>query len=213
MSNPNTAEKVPSQTESTEGSSSIELARESVRKYTLYCTGVGLIPFPIIDFAALTALQVLMVKEICSAYPEINFKEHWGKTAITSLISSVAPGAMSSGAAASAIKAIPFIGGIIGAFTFPAFAGASTWALGQLFISHFESNGTLMDLDTSNIKDSFKKFYDEKISGNKSSSSESSENDNDLLQQQLDSKNDELQEMKLAIQQLEAEKEAAAKAK
>jgi hypothetical protein len=42
-----------------------------------------------------------------------------------------------------------------------AFCGASAWALGKVFIRHFESGGTLLTLDPVEAKEHFKEQFAE----------------------------------------------------
>jgi len=42
----------------------------------------------------------------------------------------------------------------------PAFSGAATYAIGKVFIRHFESGGTFLDLDTAKVKAYFSEQYD-----------------------------------------------------
>jgi hypothetical protein len=42
-----------------------------------------------------------------------------------------------------------------------AFCGASAWALGKVFIRHFESGGTLLNFDPEGAKEHFKEQFEE----------------------------------------------------
>jgi uncharacterized protein (DUF697 family) len=59
------------------------------------------------------------------------------------------------------LKAIPGVGGLIGMVASPALAGASTYALGKVFIQHFESGGTLLDFDPAKMKAYYASQYEE----------------------------------------------------
>jgi len=54
---------------------------------------------------------------------------------------------------------IPVVGSFVGGVTNAALAGASTYALGQVFKIHFETGGTILDFDTNRLK----KLYNEQF--------------------------------------------------
>jgi hypothetical protein len=77
------------------------------------------------------------------------------KAIITALTSS---GLAKMGARA-AIKFIPGIGSVIGGVAMSVLSGASSFALGEVFKKHFETGGTVLDLDLNRLK----KVYSEKF--------------------------------------------------
>ena len=64
-------------------------------------------------------------------------------------------------ASASVVKAIPLLGTLVGGVSWLALAGASTYAVGKVFIQHFESGGTLLTLDPEKVMD----YYREQLHG------------------------------------------------
>lgn len=126
-----------------------------VRNHVIWSMGASfLIPIPIADIFAVSALQLDMIRQLCRVY-EIDFAETQGKAIITSLTSST----LARAGARSLIKLVPGIGTVIGGVTVSIFNGASTYALGEVFKRHFESGGTILDFDT----DRLKKLYREKF--------------------------------------------------
>ena len=125
-----------------------------IRNHIVWSMGAGLIPVPIADFFAVSAIQLDMVRQMCKIY-DVDFKETEGKAVISSLTGS---GLARLGARA-AIKFIPGIGTMIGGMTMAALSGASTYALGEVFRKHFETGGTFLDFDT----DRLSKMYREKF--------------------------------------------------
>ena len=125
-----------------------------IRNHIIWSMGAGLIPVPIVDFFAVSGVQLDMIRQLCKVY-EQDFKESEGKAIITSLTGS---GLARMGAKAM-IKLIPGIGSVIGGVTMAVLAGASTFALGEVFKKHFETGGTFLDFDAKRIK----KMYNEKF--------------------------------------------------
>jgi hypothetical protein len=42
----------------------------------------------------------------------------------------------------------------------PAFGAAATYAVGQVFIQHFESGGTFLDFDPDKVREHFRQEFD-----------------------------------------------------
>lgn len=125
-----------------------------IRNHMIWSMGAGLIPVPIADFFAVSAIQLDMVRQMCKLY-EIDFKTTEGKAIITALTGS---GIAKAGARA-AIKIIPGIGSVIGGITMSILSGASTYAIGEAFKKHFETGGTILDFDLERLK----KVYNQKF--------------------------------------------------
>ncbi len=146
-------------TDVTENLNNAELASKTVKNYMWFSMGAGLIPVPFLDLAAISGLQLKMIADLCKRY-ETPFKEQNGKAIIASLLGFVVPESLSRGLMGSLLKAIPIIGPIAGGLSMPLFTGASTYAIGNLFIRHFESGGTLLDLDPNKMRDHFKEEFE-----------------------------------------------------
>ncbi len=128
-----------------------------LRRHVYWAVGAGLIPVPIFDIAAVSAIQLDMLKQICTYY-KIDYSEEKGKAWISAIVSSTMS-SLFARIGASAVKTIPIVGTLVGAASMAILSGASTYALGKVFINHFETGGTLSNLD----KDKIKEFYDEKV--------------------------------------------------
>jgi uncharacterized protein (DUF697 family) len=130
-------------------------AETIIRNHILWSMGASfLIPVPIADIFAVSALQLDMIRQLCRVY-NVDFAETQGKAVVTSLTSST----LAKVGARSLIKFIPGIGQLVGGVATSVFNGASTYALGEVFKKHFESGGTILDFDT----DRLKKFYQERF--------------------------------------------------
>lgn len=129
-------------------------AMQVVNKYALYAGGVGLVPIPLFDMAAIAAVQVKMVSVLAKQY-EVPFSRDRTKTIVTALVGSILPTTLGYGMVGSLVKRVPFVGPIVGVFTVPAFATASSYAVGKVFIQHFESGGTFLDFDPSAVRAHF----------------------------------------------------------
>tara|TARA_B110000208_G_C11784704_1_gene435169 strand:- start:1415 stop:1942 length:528 start_codon:yes stop_codon:yes gene_type:complete len=136
---------------------SLEAANKTSKTYMYAAMGVGLIPVPLVDFAAISLIQLKMVHSLAKHY-DIPFSKDVGKAVISSLVGGVLPAPVGMGFA-SLTKAIPVVGPLIGAASVPLFAGASTYALSRVFIQHFEAGGTFLSFDPEAVRDYFFEQY------------------------------------------------------
>ncbi|MEL6925448.1 MAG: DUF697 domain-containing protein [Bacteroidota bacterium] len=126
-----------------------------IRNHVIWSMGAGLIPVLIADIFAVSALQLDMIRQLCKVY-DIDFKEQQGKAIVTSLTSST----LARLGARSVVKLIPGIGSLIGGVAVSVFAGASTYALGEVFKAHFESGGTILDFDPERLKNYYREKFE-----------------------------------------------------
>lgn len=125
-----------------------------IRNHVVWAMGAGFIPVLIADIFAVSALQLDMIRQLCKVY-DVDFQQTQGKAVVTSLTSST----LARVSAGSLVKLVPGLGSILGGVTISVFAGASTYALGEVFKKHFESGGTILDFDPARLK----KMYQEKF--------------------------------------------------
>jgi uncharacterized protein (DUF697 family) len=128
-------------------------AESTINNHALYAAGGGLIPIPIIDFMAVSSIQVDLVQNLCEIY-NVNFYKNQGKSSISALV-----GTSLASFGASLIKAIPGVGSFLGGISMSILSGATTYAIGQVFAEHFEKGGTMENL---NVED-FSNFYKQKV--------------------------------------------------
>lgn len=136
-----------------------ERLEKLARNHILASMGVGLIPVPLVDLVALIGVQLDMTRKLSAEY-EIPFRQDIGKSIISSLMGGFLPVAF-GGTLASIIKFIPLIGQTTGAVTMPVISGASTYAIYKVFVQHFESGGTFLDLNPSKVKVYFSEQFND----------------------------------------------------
>ena len=128
-----------------------------VKKYALGALGMGIIPFPLIDMAALTGVQLKMIHRLSKLY-HIEFSDHIGKSFIASLIGSEIPLSFSLNLIRF-IKCAPICGQLAGMIGFSLFGSASTYAVGRVFIQHFESGGTFLTFNPQKAREGYKQEF------------------------------------------------------
>lgn len=121
-----------------------------IKKHVLFAMGTSLIPVPVIDIVAVTGVQLDMVKQLGILYDQ-DYRGSIGKSTITALA-----GNTLSRIGASALKSIPLVGTLLGGVTMSVLAGASTLAVGEVMVQHFEAGGTFLDFDA----DDWRAYYE-----------------------------------------------------
>jgi len=132
-------------------------AQDIVQTSVYYAMGAGIVPIPLFDFIAVTGVQLDMLRRLSNHY-EVEFMQGKGKN----ILGALAGGGFSSSLApmlASMVKIVPFVGSTLGAVSMPIVAGAMTYAVGKVFIQHFESGGTFLTFDPEAVKE----FYAEQL--------------------------------------------------
>lgn len=127
-------------------------AQNIVKNNIISSMASGLIPIPLFDIISLTNVQFHMIQTLAEHY-EVPV-DNISRSLITSLISGTLP-VVSVLGAGSILKSIPGIGSLAGSGSVSVISGAISYAVGQVFIRHFEQGGTLKDFDSSSAKDYF----------------------------------------------------------
>jgi len=154
-----TAESEPIQVLSSE--ERLAASQKIVKRNTYIAAGVAAVPVlpPGVDLAALGGVQVLMIKQLSDLY-RVPFKENVARNVVAALVGTLSSRVLAAGVVGSMLKVLPGFGAVIGGLlALPAVSGAVTYALGKVFVKHFEEGGTLLDLDVNKVRDFFASQY------------------------------------------------------
>jgi uncharacterized protein (DUF697 family) len=119
-------------------------AREIVERHATYAAAGGLVPLPIADVAAITAIIVRMVKLLSQHYG-VSFERDRTRAIVLGLIGGAAPTGVAVVAATTFLRTVPGVN-LIGLAVSSMAAAVCTRSVGRIFIEHFESGGTLLDV-------------------------------------------------------------------
>jgi uncharacterized protein (DUF697 family) len=122
-----------------------------INNHVALAMGAGLVPVPLLDVAAIAAVQYKMLKEI-SAFYGVEFVENRVKSIVTSLLAGFGSASIAVVGVRSLAKVAPGLGSLFGIVTLPVVAGACTYAVGKVFVQHFESGGTFLNFDSLDAK-------------------------------------------------------------
>ena len=134
-------------------------ASNLIRKHVIAAMGASLVPVPLFDLVALSGVQLKMLHSLAKLY-EVPFSKNLGKSSIASLLGGVMPTSTAM-TLASLAKAVPGLGTATGVITVSVLGGATTYALGSVFVQHFESGGTLLDFDAKKMRAYFSNKLEE----------------------------------------------------
>jgi uncharacterized protein (DUF697 family) len=130
-------------------------SEQLIREHVIWSCGAGLVPVPVVDFIAVTAIQLDLIRQLCTLHG-VSYEEGTGKVWV---------GALTGGAlariGASAIKAIPGVGSLIGGLSMSIASGASTYAVGKVINRHFENGGTMSNFNVDEAKARYEGEYEE----------------------------------------------------
>ena len=138
--------------------SRLDRAARMVSKYAAASAVAGLIPIPWADITAISAVQMKMVHGLSKLYG-VPFSSQWAQSLLASLTGSVAADGIGRIGLGSMLKMIPGVGHAVSMIALPGVACMATSTLGQIFTEHFESGGTLLNL---NLK-VWRPVYQEKV--------------------------------------------------
>lgn len=131
-----------------------EKANEIVNNHILWAMGAGAIPFPIVDVGVLTLVQLSMMKQLCRIY-DVDYSRRVSKSLITALVGNtlIRVGAI-------ATKLVPGYGYVVGSISLAILSGASTYALGQVFVNHLEGGNDLLNFDVDKAKEMYEREFE-----------------------------------------------------
>ncbi|WP_299146408.1 DUF697 domain-containing protein [uncultured Tateyamaria sp.] len=130
-------------------------ANEIVTKAVKWSAAAAVVPLPYVDLVSLGAVQLSMVRDLGKLYG-VDAKDDAIKCAISALLGTLGPAALSGSLLGSSLKLIPGGGTLLGSAGLAAAGSAATYAIGQVFISHFEEGGTVENLDAESKADDVK---------------------------------------------------------
>lgn len=134
-------------------------AQAIVRRNVFWALGAGVLPTPLLDVAAVTGVELKQIKQLSDLYG-LQFSSDIAKKIIYSLLGAVGVVGVGTLLGASFAKFIPALGTTLGMVSVPVLTGAFTHAMGQVLIMHFEAGGTLLNFDSTAMRNYFKQEFE-----------------------------------------------------
>jgi uncharacterized protein (DUF697 family) len=125
-----------------------------IRRHIKWAAGAGVLPIPGVDLAAIAAVQLHLLADLADVYA-VPFKGEAARSMIAMLTAAVVEQGV-AGSVGSLAKLVPGIGTVLGLAVMPGTGAAATYALGRVFLMHFETGGTFLDFDPSRMEAHFR---------------------------------------------------------
>lgn len=116
-----------------------------IKNHAITASGVGIVPIPGLDLIALSAVQLNLLRKLSELHG-FTLTDELGKKLLTAVLGGYLPLTVAS-PVASVLKCVPGIGTAAGVVAQSTLAGATTYAVGKLFLEHFETGGTVLDVN------------------------------------------------------------------
>lgn len=126
-----------------------------IRQHVVWACGAGMVPVPLVDYVAVSAIQMDLIRQLCTIHG-VSYTEATGKVWVSALT-----GGALARIGASAIKAIPGVGSILGGLSMAVASGASTYALGQVVCRHLVAGGNMSNLNMDEARRTYDAQYEE----------------------------------------------------
>jgi uncharacterized protein (DUF697 family) len=133
-------------------------ARSIINRHMWLAVGIGLIPIPVLDMAALIALQLRMLRQLSENY-RVPFYRGLVKKLVSALVGGIIPTSLAA-IMGGGIRLVPVLGPMLGVMSMPLFSGATTLAVGKIFMQHFESGGTFLDFQPAQVRAYFRQEFE-----------------------------------------------------
>lgn len=135
------------------------VAESLIKDYVLAAVAASIVPVPLFDIAAVVAIELRMIQKLSELYGK-PFSEGLGRSIIASLAGGVVGYSAGMAVAVSLTKLIPGIGWMVGMVSLPVLAGATTFAVGRVFVKHYENGGDIFDLSTEAMRNYYKQQFE-----------------------------------------------------
>lgn len=134
-------------------SETYEQSKKIIKNHALWAMGGGALPMRFVDLAAVTAVQLDMLKKLCQLY-DVDYSENQGKNIVTALT-----GGFIARSGAGIVKSIPIVGFFFGGITMSLLSGAITFGVGHVFVNNFENGNTLFDINMTKSRKIFQTAF------------------------------------------------------
>jgi len=131
-----------------------------VRNHSVLSAAIGVVPIPPLAMGLILTNNLKMLHKLSSIYG-VKFSKDIGKAAISSFLGGCGTVSISGRLIWGLSTAIPVAAPVISMVTIPALGAGTTYAIGHLFIQHFESGGTFLTFDPEKVKGHYAKLFAE----------------------------------------------------
>ena len=132
-----------------------------INSASTWAAAATLIPVNGVDMAALAAVEANLIIDISAVYGE-KLPKYAVSGVISTLLGTLVPMYGAKLTIPFLLKWIPF-GNLVGAATMAGFGAAATYAIGKVFVNHYENGGTFGTFNASTASTQLKSDFASKI--------------------------------------------------
>ena len=143
------------QTNETSGVDVHERAAEIISSSVAWSAAAGAVPLPILDLVALGTVQAKMISDLSQVYGQ-PVRAEAAKGVVSVLLGTLLPAGVTGALLGSGAKTVPVAGTILGMASMAAFGAAASYAIGKVFVRHFEKGGDLDSFSAEAVKEELK---------------------------------------------------------
>ena len=125
-------------------------AQQIIKSSCVWAAAAGAVPVPMLDAVAMGAVQATMVNRIAELYGH-SISSEAARSLIAVVLGTILPAGVASAAVGSGSKFIPGIGWLVGSAVMGSLGYAATYAIGKVFVRHFEAGGTPATFTASSV--------------------------------------------------------------
>jgi uncharacterized protein (DUF697 family) len=138
-----------------------DLSNQLITSASKWAAAATLIPVNGLDLAALAGVQANLIVNISALYDEKPSK-YVVSGVISTLLATLLPSYGAQLAVPVLLKWIPF-GNLVGIATMAGFGAAATYAVGKVFVDHYENGGTFADFSATAASAGLKSAFTAKV--------------------------------------------------
>jgi uncharacterized protein (DUF697 family) len=135
------------------GQTQQEISDRIIRDHVVWSMAAGLVPIPVADMAAVSAVQLDMLSRLATTYG-VRFSLLDAKAILSALV-----GGGAARIGANLLKLIPGAGTVIGGMSMSIASGASTYAVGQVAMNQFASGKDLGSLSIEKAREMYEQAF------------------------------------------------------
>ncbi len=130
-------------------------AAEIISSSVAWSAAAGAVPLPVLDLVALGTVQAKMISDLSQAYGQ-PVRTEAVRGVVSVLLGTLLPAGVTGALLGSGVKTMPVVGTILGMASMAAFGAAASYAIGRVFVRHFEKGGSLESFSADAVKDELK---------------------------------------------------------
>lgn len=127
-------------------------AAEIISSSIRWSAAAGAVPLPVLDLVALGTVQAKMISDLSQAYGRPVSAEA-ARGVVSVLLGTLLPAGVTSAFLGSGFKVVPVMGTVLGMVSMAALGAAASYAIGKVFVRHFEKGGSLESFSAEAVKD------------------------------------------------------------